>query len=205
MERVSSDPDIDWNTLREHEKRHNPEWESVARNWKFFLVRALVTPGRYLYGGNRSVLRAKGAKQQEVLNFVQTSALAVPLNEDDEAVAEGCVTQVSQRWQTNNREILCRVVRQTTLRLRREQASFASHPPISSHPTLWKHCRKWGTQRRPDVELRGECDATDDSSLIATFDQQTISDVTRSTPFVSDMSLTCVVKMMEVRLVFPLR
>lgn len=95
---ISNDNDVDWHAIRMHEIDNNAEWDSIKASWKYKIIQALVTPGKYTHGGDRTSAAARGAKQRVLLEYTRALALQRPLDEDDEVVADEVVDAVGARY-----------------------------------------------------------------------------------------------------------
>ena len=60
---------------------------------------ALVPPNTFKSGAKRKLI---GFQQQAIVNYVEAHALAAPITEDDDTVADHCVDEVDRRWRTSD-------------------------------------------------------------------------------------------------------
>ena len=118
---IGNDQSVQWGDIRAHEIENNEKWSAIKPNWKYAILRSLATPGRFLHGGDRRSAATHGAKQTAMIEYSQELALARPLDEDDQQVADGVVDAVEQRYRGVTADaavIMRRVVRNVTRRVR---------------------------------------------------------------------------------------
>ena len=117
VRRLRNDKDVDWDALRSEEQSRLGR--KVTNQWRRHLVHALSTPGRFQRGGDRT--RARGAKQQAIVEYVEQQAEAAEPELASDTVADVCIRDVAQRWQCPTPEgttVLHRVVRSLVKQVR---------------------------------------------------------------------------------------
>ena len=121
---ISDDHNVRWNDIRVFETANNPDWNNIKANWKYKITQALVTPGRFVIGGDRTSATARGAKQCALLEYTRELALQRPLEDDDHAVSDDVVDAVAVRFRGTTTDAtmqLRRNVRRVTRRVRVRQ------------------------------------------------------------------------------------
>ena len=120
MDLLSKDEAINWEMIKTQEKTL-PTWDTIASNWKYWVIRRYTKAGRFTNGGDRVSTQYKGKKQQHIVEYVEQQIKATDQRTDTEALVERCISDVKQKWQTNTTEgcaVINRVVRHTVLRAR---------------------------------------------------------------------------------------
>ena len=89
------DQAINWQSIKNEERKltRNKRFE---KGWKDSLIRSLCAPGRFAHGGDRT--RARGAKQQAIVEYVEQQAEAAGQELGSDTVADVCIHDVAQRW-----------------------------------------------------------------------------------------------------------
>ena len=108
---------VEWGALRSEEEARLGK--KLPKQWRHHLVHALSTPGRFQQCGDQA--RARGAKQQAIVEYVEHKAKAAGPELSSDTVADVCIHDVAQRWRSPTPEgttIIHRVVQLLVKRVR---------------------------------------------------------------------------------------
>ena len=91
-------------------------WAEIENHQYTTVTRSVVPQNTFTHGGNRYP-NTLGVKQQALIKYVETQALAAPPMDDDDTVAGRCVDDVDRRWHTSDANVITivwRIVRTVT-------------------------------------------------------------------------------------------
>lgn len=141
VQKLRDDLDINWNAIRDNEKSDTLQWASISANWKTHVIGRMCSNGRFKRGGDRCSVKARGAKQQEIVEFVEKKTSEAPVDEDDDAVADQCLDAVERRWKVadpNGLSVMRTVVRTVShscvccIRIQKHRDMKAKHSQVST-------------------------------------------------------------------------
>lgn len=85
-----------WEQIRQRLRSDIELWTVISKRWAEDVVRTMLPDEVLQNGGDRRSVTYSGLKQKAIVETAKENALAHPLNEDDDDVAERCIDLVTR-------------------------------------------------------------------------------------------------------------
>jgi hypothetical protein len=125
-----------WEDIKQKLMANKTLWSEIGRHWYLNVTRSVIPQHTFTHGGKRQSL---GTKQQAIVKYAETLALAAPQTDDDDTVADKCVDEVDRRWRTsdpNGMSIVRRIVRTITRKVRRRSRTGDNEDQSDSEESI---------------------------------------------------------------------